>query len=291
MEKAETSKFKLLNEPYPLTPNSGIVRMALMYGLFVFLFLFLFQPFGLSSRNTLGMLIVTGIYGLITLFVTLIYLFGMRRLFPSFFIEKNWTFGRELLSTVILIFLIGVFNLLYSNFQFNFGLSIGDFFMFQFYTIAVGIFPIVIIMLLRYINLNHKNTADAFSLSNKLHHRKIDSSVDEMICISSELKSDDLILPVTDLIYVESADNYVNIFYLDNEKLKSRLLRSTLTKVESEAQNHESLVRCHRAFIVNINHVDSFSGNAQGLQLRLNHTDTIVPVSRKMVALIRTKLG
>jgi hypothetical protein len=279
-----------LTKPYPLTANSGLVRMSIMYGVFVFLFLFLFQPFGLATSQTVWLLSTAAIYGVITFSTTLFSSLGARKLAPHFFIEKKWTFARELSMTMMVVLLIGVFNLLYSDFKFNFGLSINDFLLFQFYTLAVGIFPTIILMLIRMNRLTKMNSSEAVTLSNSLQIRKNEDGINDFLTIASELKSDDLLLPIDELIYIESADNYINICFLENGLLSQKLIRSTLGKVEAEAEKYDCLIRCHRAYLVNLNHVRSFSGNAQGLQLQLSLTDTSVPVSRKMVAEIRSRL-
>jgi hypothetical protein len=287
------SIFKSLNflfQPYPLTPNSGIVRMAVIYGTFVFLFLFLFQPFGLATNQTLWLLSTAATYGLITFSTTLLSILGTRKLAPNFFRESKWTFARELTMTMIVVLLIGVFNLLYSDYKFNFGLSISDFLVFQLYTLAVGAFPVIILMLFRMNRLTKINANEAETLSNSIHIRKNENGINDYFTIASELKSDDLSLPTADFLYIESADNYVNVYYLKNGSLNQKLIRSTLAKVEIEAEKHDSLIRCHRAYLVNVNHVRSFSGNAQGLQLQLSSTDASIPVSRKMVTKIKNLL-
>ena len=59
------------------------------------------------------------------------------------------------------------------------------------------------------------------------------------------------------LYYMESQDNYVKIFYENNGKLLSYMLRSR-TKTIEENLAETSMVRCHRSYMVNvmkINHI------------------------------------
>ena len=59
------------------------------------------------------------------------------------------------------------------------------------------------------------------------------------------------------LYYMESQDNYVKIFYENQGKLQSYMLRCR-TKTIEESLAETSMVRCHRSFmvnVVNINHI------------------------------------
>jgi DNA-binding LytR/AlgR family response regulator len=56
------------------------------------------------------------------------------------------------------------------------------------------------------------------------------------------------------LLYVESADNYINIWYIKNNLPKKMILRNTLKRTaELLADTH--VMRCHRGFMVNMEQV------------------------------------
>ena len=92
------------------------------------------------------------------------------------------------------------------------------------------------------------------------------------------------------LVYAETADNYVAVYHLLEGKLQKSLVRSTLGRLENDVEGYSGLIRCHRAFLVNLDYLESFRGNAQGLQLRLKHSQNEIPVSRNMVAKIKKLL-
>ena len=56
------------------------------------------------------------------------------------------------------------------------------------------------------------------------------------------------------LLYVESADNYVSIWYVDSESISNYLLRNSLKNIE-EQFNGTNIMRCHRAYVVNFDNV------------------------------------
>jgi hypothetical protein len=85
------------------------------------------------------------------------------------------------------------------------------------------------------------------------------------------------------LLYLESSDNYVNICYLNKEKVSTFMLRNTLKKMEDLFVKSE-VVRCHRSYMVNFAKVKVIRKDKDGLQLELDHPSAIdIPVSRSYV--------
>jgi DNA-binding LytR/AlgR family response regulator len=85
------------------------------------------------------------------------------------------------------------------------------------------------------------------------------------------------------LLYLESAENYVNICYLNKGKVSKYLLRDTLKKIEESFSGTE-LVRCHRSYIVNFEKVKVIRKDKDGLKLEFdNPTMTDIPVSKTYV--------
>lgn len=283
---------QLLNEPYPLNSIRKMTWFGAFVAVFVFLFLSFFQPFGLGAETLDGLLKVTSSYALITFATIVLGTVAMRNLFPGYFQEGQWVFGRELLITLFNFFLIGVFNTLYSDYMFSIGISLRGFLFFQLYTLGVGFFPIIFFMMLKYTHLLRANTQSATDLSGSIPKVQdvVNSASGAKIQIHSELKKDDLEIHAAHLVYAETADNYVAIYHLLEDKLQKSLVRSTMGRLEDDVAACPRLIRCHRAFLVNLDFLESFRGNAQGLQLRLKHTQNEIPVSRNMVAKIKKLL-
>jgi hypothetical protein len=85
------------------------------------------------------------------------------------------------------------------------------------------------------------------------------------------------------LFYVESAENYVNICYLNKGKISKYLLRDTLKKIEENFSGTE-IIRCHRSFIVNFDKVKILRKDKDGLKLEFdNPSVTDIPVSKTYV--------
>jgi len=85
------------------------------------------------------------------------------------------------------------------------------------------------------------------------------------------------------LLYIESAENYVNICYLNKGKISKYLLRDTLKRVE-EKHAGKDLVRCHRSYIVNFEKVKVIRNDHDGLKLEIDLPETIdIPVSKTYI--------
>ncbi|MGN0281180.1 MAG: LytTR family DNA-binding domain-containing protein [Prevotella sp.] len=98
------------------------------------------------------------------------------------------------------------------------------------------------------------------------------------------------VLPST-IIYVESMANYADICYMDGDNPTHKTLRITLKQIREKLDGIDSLVQCHRAFIVNLNFVVSLSNRNTGYQLQLFGTDKCIPVSRTNTAAVKEKLS
>ena len=85
------------------------------------------------------------------------------------------------------------------------------------------------------------------------------------------------------LLYLESAENYVNICYLNKGKVSKYLLRDTLKKIEESFSGTE-IIRCHRSYIVNFDKVKVLRKDKDGLKLEFdNPSVTDIPVSKTYV--------
>ena len=85
------------------------------------------------------------------------------------------------------------------------------------------------------------------------------------------------------LLYLESAENYVNICYLNKGIVSKYLLRDTLKKIEETFSGTE-IIRCHRSYIVNFDKVKVIRKDKDGLKLEFDNPSVIdLPVSKTYV--------
>ena len=86
------------------------------------------------------------------------------------------------------------------------------------------------------------------------------------------------------ILYLESAENYVSICYLNKGKVSKFLLRDTLKKIE-ESFSGTDIIRCHRSYMVNFEKVKVIKRDREGLKLELDNLNvTDIPVSKTYVS-------
>ena len=79
-----------------------------------------------------------------------------------------------------------------------------------------------------------------------------------------------------DLIYIQSSDNYVEVFFKEGDKLKTQLIRNKLSTIEEQLPE---LIRTHRSFLINPMHFNQWKTGNRKLFIRLNE-GIEVPVSK-----------
>lgn len=91
-----------------------------------------------------------------------------------------------------------------------------------------------------------------------------------------------LVIAPEAVIFIRSEDNYVQIHYLDHDKTKKFILRSSMRALEEDLTRH-GLVRCHRSYFINPAFIRIIHRNSAGLivaELKQNGYESI-PISRK----------
>lgn len=281
--------FKILQQPYPFGEKSNIrlLIQSIGEGTFIALFLIFFQPFGVSEWQDPNKNLYLAGYGLITALCGIILRFAVFKTFPKYHSEATWNVGKEILSIMMLILMIAAGNVVYSNLIFNLENGISSFFWMLLAVMIIGIFPATFGVMLNYIVqlkrynqpiiVHHHHTPE-ITLAEKVSENKVQNSA--LLKLTAENEKDSIELAVESLYFIESSDNYSTIYYEKQGKLQKELLRSSLTRLESQIPS-ENIVRCHRSFIVNLDKVEKVTGNAQGYKLHLEAPELLVPVARK----------
>jgi hypothetical protein len=265
-----------LRQPYPRAQHT--VRHNLLTaagaGAFVGVFLIIFQPFGSSNWDHPYKLLLLAGFGAVTFVALLLISFIGPRVFRSWYSEKNWTVGKEIFHNVVVILVITVGNILYTE-----SISIGSIspaaiLVWIGITLAVGIIPATIITLLNYTRLLRQHATTGFRID------ATEASGSDQLTLMAENEKDSLTLTTQSLLYIESADNYAEVVFWESGKKEKQLIRSSLSRIEEQITAPD-IVRCHRSYIVNLHQVESISGNAQGYKLQLKNEATVIPVARR----------
>lgn len=95
---------------------------------------------------------------------------------------------------------------------------------------------------------------------------------EEYITFKGDNKLDFLKIKKNELICISNSQNYVEIFFLENEQLKTKLIRSSLKKIQYE---FDFLIQIHRSHLINPSHFKSWKDSTNILL-----TQVELPVSK-----------
>lgn len=98
-------------------------------------------------------------------------------------------------------------------------------------------------------------------------------------------------LEISDLLYIEAVGNYVKVVNKHDGEVKTNMLRATMKQMEDALQAYPIIVRCHRAFMVNLGQVEQISSNSRAMHLVMCYTHDAIPVSRSNVNKLKELLG
>lgn len=282
---------KYLTQPYPYPEKKW--RVLTLISLFVGVFITFFKPFGLHHlQGNLKYPILLG-YGLVTFIALVLVMVILPQLLPTFYNDKKWTLAREFLMLALILFTIGLANFAYTITFVRFNQPWWEtLLMFQFFTLVVGIFPVTFVLVLNQNKLLKQNLQSAGVLNKSLSDKAVQLKPQEEITLIAENEKDMLTLTEQQLSYIETEGNYASIYYFnDDEDLKHELLRSPLKRLQEQLARSPAIFRCHRAFMVNLKHIENVKGNAQGYRLTLKNVPNEVPVSRGYVAAFKEVIG
>lgn len=276
----------LLSQPYP--HNALFSRYWLLVsagaGLFIALFLIVFQPFGASYWQHPDKNLILAGYGLVTFLCLSGISLTIPLLFKRWYSEANWTVGKEILGVLLILVIISVGNWLYSQWFFVSSFRIKELFGWIGITVAVGIIPTIIITLLDYTRLQRKYATDKLLVKTNTEEQPAPVSLETITLIAENLK-DTFSLSPDELLFIESASNYSEVVFFKEDNVQKMLIRSSLSRLEEQIQ-HSDIVRCHRSFIVNLKQVSKITGNAQGYKLQLKNVGYPLPVARRYTDLM-----
>jgi len=247
-------------------------RYLLIVVVFIFCVIFLnvFEPFNIgrwySDSGFIKFLRLSS-YGFVIAIVFLFTQFPLRK----FFNITEFKFKTYLIWLIIEIALINlVYIILYGNPIGNFINDLG--FSLKYTLLSIWL-PYSFAILIVYYKNQRDEIESLKTNANKPTEKRLIVFRDENGKIKFSVLASDLLL-------IESTDNYVSIFYILQNKLQRKLLRNTLKNLE-EMLKENAIIRCHRSFMVNPSNVEFMQKDGKKLNIKIKHFDKSIPVSEK----------
>lgn len=266
-----------LRKPFPEDERSDYYRNSIILSVFITLFLYIFEPFGIDTLESNQFLICLG-FGSMTFLAATIYELIVYQLLNLKEKRENWTFGKWIFHNLMIVLLISLANFLFARLVL-FGSIDWNLFPTMIYsTFMIGIIPVTVLGAFTLF----KNEKKYQSIANEINQTKtplLDSRRSDNISI--------LDIPTHQIRFIEALQNYAKIGYINTEgHLKIQTQRITLKQILEETEG-TAIIKCHRSFLVNKDSIVATSGNAQGLLLSLSDCDKVIPVSRTLVPVFR----
>jgi DNA-binding LytR/AlgR family response regulator len=79
----------------------------------------------------------------------------------------------------------------------------------------------------------------------------------------------------------------VKVYHLRDGAVRADMLRATSKQIEEELRDYPMIVRCHRAFLVNLAQIDQVIYKSGSMQLVMKFCPESIPVSRSKISLIK----
>ena len=201
--------------------------MPVGFGLFVYLFLYIFKPFNLAKLHVNDELYYIFIISAISFAVIFTILFLLPIFFKRFFNAGHWTIGKSVLITSGGFVLIGFLAWWYSLASKPKELPTESLFVFILYILAVGGFPVLLFYVVDESISRDKREKVALKINKETPQKKDALNTGTTISLRSENNKEELIVPINDLVYLSSERNYVSVFVKKEGALKERILRTT----------------------------------------------------------------
>lgn len=268
---------QFLNKPFPEEESYwSSLRVLVGVSLFVSFFLYIFQPFGLSSLTANQIWVCLG-FGSMTLIGAIVYEISIAQILRLLGFYKNWTFFKWLWNNLMLMLIISLANFLFARLVLI-GYIDWQFFPQMVYgTLMIGSIPFTILGAFKMKKAEQKYQAIARAIpTSVISNPKEQQEGSQLFGIAfSQIK------------YIEALQNYVKIGYLnEQDKLKERIERTTMKNILSQVEG-SSIIQCHRSYLVNRTAIEKVDGNAQGLLLSLSDCDKRIPVARSKISLFK----
>ncbi len=277
----QTIKAKLLcfiQHTYDFTPVNRRFELAFFITVFAFLFANFFEPFGIHYE-----------YGR-----------TIMKIFVDLFVAMSFAFIVIIVSQFVVRPLIKIYRqniwITYVWFLFE-GIVCATIWTILQITVEISNVPGVSVLSLWFENLVAYTALIAmpyllylFYLYHNDRLALLKTSLEEKdkelqnVAILDETGETKLLLHIDNFLFASSADNYVEINYVEGKQLHKILIRNSLKNIENSLHN-SPIMRCHRSYILNTIKVESAKKTTSGFDVKLqNISNIIIPVSKSYVS-------
>lgn len=258
----------ILKKNYPFdASNKHHFFIAIAFSIWVFLFLFLIKPLTVNELSIYQQWLYLPIYSIISgaSYASVIYI--QNRIYNAQ--NKQWYLGSEL----ILLSSFSVFTCISIWLFYRYIVTITEPTSFSLFFWDIYLPALLIILPLIGVS--------------RYFVGKYQRITDPKIILKGEGNYENIQLFLKDLLYIQSSNNYIEVFFIENNKVKTAVLRNKLSKIESL---HPNLIRVHRSYLINPIQYQQWTVEKGKHILVLNYS-VKVPVSKTYISKVKLHLN
>ena len=289
--------------------KTTIIKERLQSALIAILFISVFLPFGLNHFGWLRWALIGGL-GIIIAFCVLTSELIVEKLFrmpndvslgSQYIIKRNIRF--ESINTLFSVILMSLFLDAFANNDivdnhFSWA-TLGT-------VIAINCFTTIVIHVYwrsvykkRYIikQLEEAQLLNGMLQERQRHNTKEQPTAqptptadnDDVVCISGATKESLEVRP-SEVLFATSEGNYVRVHYINDGNEHNMLIRTSMKNVADLLCRHSYIMQCHRAFIVNLRHVEKVESRNSGIALVMQYGEESVLVSKQYASEVKERI-
>lgn len=283
--------FENLNQTYPFNNNfKHNLRTIILVSMGFLLLVLYFQPFGINFMTSTAhgyFVLAMGIVTAAVLFISTLILPGI---FPALFSPSGWTIKKELIWNLCMLVTLALsFAVTAILFNIQGLLSLT-----MFRSGALALLPLVLFNLFNYNSSLKAKVAKAIDSGRHWFNDEPEKSIDappETVHIQSANGKEIFDKALKDIVLIQSASNYIEIFYREGANIRKQLMRSTLQKAEASLQKFEVIKKSHRRCLVNLDQISRLTGTPSNYMLEVEGLEFHIPLARHKVAEFRLLLA
>ncbi|MGD1945553.1 MAG: LytR/AlgR family response regulator transcription factor [Croceivirga sp.] len=239
--------------------------VAVLLGCFLALVMIFLEPFDTDGFEADNKYLIFAGFGIV---FSIFYVVNSRMEVLWFnSLHKKWTVKHEIFAFVILVFISSIpihfYNQIFLNSWFEYNYSAYDYVKHGIWFFRSSLIPIMFLLLPFYLYLR-----------NRLGILPVAEHFRELKILGTN-KGEKLVVQEYQILFVKSSENYVEIFYKEDEITKHTVFRNTLSAIKKQVP---FLRYCHRSYLVNTSHIKSIKGNSQNAKIEFTD-DLEIPLS------------
>lgn len=264
----------------------GYLGVFLGIALGVFLFILFFQPFPLDRFDFNNKLtFVAGLAAIIFLLMAMVKIGSM-----YLFHENEPSYQRPVWSEFLNGFSIFALGAVAFAFYLRYVGKVDISFQLMIRVLLISLAAAIILRMYDMINTLRQGAASMLQEKRALQRQLElfeEHYYNKSVEFVSENSTEAFKLMISEVAFIRSADNYVEIVYREDAVFKKKLIRNTMKGIELQVNPFPNFVRCHRVCIVNTVFIEKLNKGHDNFWITIRGYEEKIPVSRQNILKIK----